>query len=63
MSLLLRALLFVPIVFLTMIVYVSPGQPDAATTVRAALRASYKVFAWAIGIVLVMEAIEFLMLP
>lgn len=63
MSLVVRALLFVPILYLVMIVYVSPQCRDVAGTLRLARSKMLRVLFWTAVIVLVMEAIEFVAMP
>jgi hypothetical protein len=51
-SLLLRALVFVPVVFLVMVVYVAPKHDAALPVLRMAVRKTGKVLAWTLGIAL-----------
>jgi len=62
-SALLRLLLFVPIVYLVMVVYGGQHETDAAGVLRAAARKTVKVVFWVVVAVLVMELIEYLALP
>ena len=60
---LLFLLLFVPITFLIMIVYVAPGETDAGGVLRKAVAKTVKVILWVIVIVLVMQALQLVFLP
>lgn len=63
MSWVVRFAIYVPIVFLIMVVYTGQGQADAAGVVRIAARKTVKVVWWTIVLVLAMAVLEYLFLP
>ncbi len=56
-------LLFLPIAFLVMLVYVAPHATDASGVIRLAVRKTGKLVAWTFGIVLAMWLLEAVFLP
>jgi len=56
-------LLFVPIAFLVMIVYVAPRADDARGVLRVAARKTVKLVGWTVGIVLAMWLLQAVFLP
>ena len=59
----LRVLVFVPVVFLVMVVYVAPQATDARGVVRLAIKKAAKVLAWTLALVVGMLLIEQVLLP
>lgn len=62
-SLIGHAVLFVPIAYLVMIVYVAPHADDASTVARLAVKKTGKVVFWTVVIILAMQALQFVFLP
>jgi hypothetical protein len=58
-----HVLLFVPIVFLVMIVYVAPHAEDARGVLRLAIPKTGKVVFWTGVIVAIMQVLALLFLP
>ena len=56
-------LLFVPIAFLVMVVYVAPRADDAAGVLRIAVRKTGKVVFWTAVLVFGMQALQFVFMP
>lgn len=56
-------LLFVPIAFFVMIVYVAPRADDAHGVLRIAARKTVKLVGWTVGIVLTMWLLQAVFLP
>jgi len=63
MSLLIRILLFVPVIYLIMVVYAGQKESDAPGVLIAAGGKTIKVLIWTVVLVLCMEFIEFVFLP
>lgn len=63
MSLLIRLLIFVPVIYMIMIVYAGQQETDAKGVLRVAGRKTVKALAWTVLLVAGMEAIEYLFLP
>lgn len=62
-SLLGHVVLFVPIAFLVMIVYVAPRAEDARGVIRLAIPKTGKVLFWTLVIIVVMQVLTALFLP
>lgn len=62
-SILGHVLLFVPIAFLVMVVYVAPRAADARTVIQLAIPKTGKVLMWTLVIVVVMQVLTALFLP
>ena len=62
-ELLVRMVLFLPAVFLVMVVYSAPLAPDAGGVVRIAVRKSVKVVIWTVVMVVVMQLLHVMFLP
>lgn len=58
-----HVLLFVPIAFLVMVVYVAPRAADARTVIQLAIPKTGKVLLWTLVIVVVMQVLTALFLP
>jgi F0F1-type ATP synthase assembly protein I len=58
-----HVLLFVPIAFLVMVVYVAPRATDARTVIQLAIPKTGKVLIWTLVIVVVMQLLTALFLP
>ncbi len=63
MDWLLRLVIYVPVVYLVMIVYAGQHQEDARGALRAAVKSTAKVVLWTVVAVAVMELLEYLFLP
>jgi hypothetical protein len=63
MSLLVRLALYVPVLFLVMVVYVGQHEETAAATLRGAVRKTIKWTGYTILLVVGMEVVEWLFLP
>ena len=63
MNLLIRILIFVPVIFLIMVVYAGQKETDASGVLSAAGRKTVTVLIWTAVLVLGMELIEFAFLP
>jgi hypothetical protein len=63
MSLLIRLLIFVPVIFMIMIVYAGQKETDAKGVLRVAGRKTVKAFIWTVVLVAGMELVEFVFLP
>ncbi len=63
MSLLIRLLIFVPVIYLIMIVYAGQKETEAKGVLRVAGRKTVKALVWTFVLVCCMEAIEFVFLP
>lgn len=63
MSLMFRIAVFVPCVFLIMVVYCAPRAATAKGVIAVAIRKSLKVLGWTVALVVAMLVIEGLFLP
>ncbi|MHC5062490.1 MAG: hypothetical protein ACYTG5_00790 [Planctomycetota bacterium] len=63
MSLLIRILIFVPVIYLIMVVYAGQKETEGMAVLRTAARKTVKVLAWTVVLVAGMELIEFIFLP
>lgn len=62
-SLLGHVLLFIPIAFLVMVVYVAPRADDAGGILRLAFRKTGKVLFWTAVIIVAMQLLQLVFLP
>ncbi len=63
MTLLIRLLIFIPVIYLIMIVYAGQRETEAKGVLRVAGGKTVKALAWTVVLVACMEAIEFVFLP
>jgi hypothetical protein len=63
MTMLIRVALFVPIVFLLMVVFATPQCRTPNEVITAATRKSVRVFVWTAAIVVVLELLQWVVLP
>ena len=63
MELLVRILVFLPVVFLVMVVYVAPHHAEPQPMLHDAARRSGKALMWTTVLILAMQAIQLLFLP
>ena len=60
MSWLIRLLIFIPVIYLVMVVYVGQRQDNAADTLRLAVRPAAKGVLYTVILVLVMQVLQWL---
>ena len=63
MNLLIRMLIFVPVMYLIMIVYAGQKETDARGVLRIAGRKTIKALVWTVILVCCMELLESVFLP
>ncbi len=63
MSLLIRILIFIPVIYLIMVVYAGQKETAGLAVLRVAGRKTVKVLLWTLVLITGMELIEFIFLP
>lgn len=63
MSLVVRVLIFVPVVFLILVVYAGQHEKDGPSALRAAAKKTPGFLLWSAVLVVIMEVLQWLLLP